>query len=361
MNIGYFVNFKWYPPETGGGIHTYQVVSQLAKRGHSICTIFYEYKIPNLTIYRQRYLLKFLKDMDVLYIRTHGTNGSLEAEKFTLLKILKLFSLPVVWEINAPLDELLTFGFSAKEIGKFHQKRALMAKLVDAAICVSKELKEYATKALGIKNCYVIPNGSDSSLFHPRKKQAGIYDGYDKYFKVIWTGSSRYTWQGFNIILRVAEKMSNIDKKVVFIIITEKNNLSHHYFDAKNIVVLDKKEYSVLPPYIASANAGLCLYHNYKWNGKFYFSPLKLFDYMACGLPVIATNIGQIAEVINDRENGILVEGNDVNKIVNDILFLKNNPEISKEISQEARNCIESYYNWPRVAYETEKVFSSLI
>jgi len=224
MNIGYIVNFKWYPPKSGGSVHAYQLALQLAKRGHSISTIFYdESRAPNLKIYRRRQFLRFLNDIDVLYIRTHGSFG---VEKFTLMKTLKLFSLPAIWEINAPLEELLTFGGTFKEIKWLNQKRILFAKLVNAAICVSKELKEYAVETLGIKNSYVVPNGSDCSLFCPEKKEEDIYKDYKECFKVIWTGSARYVWQGIDIILQIAKRMHLIDKKVIFIIITNKKNLT---------------------------------------------------------------------------------------------------------------------------------------
>ena len=106
--------------------------------------------------------------------------------------------------------------------------------------------------------------------------------------------------------------------------ITNKKYLQPSYFNQENVIILDQKKYSDMPPYIASADAGLCLYHNYRWNSKFYFSPLKLFDYMACGLPVIATKLGQISEVIKNKMNGILVNDNDIDEIIENILFLKN-------------------------------------
>src|SRR5262249_3886498 len=43
----------------------------------------------------------------------------------------------------------------------------------------------------------------------------------------------------------------------------------------------------------------------------FYFSPLKLFEYMACAAPVVAAALGQIAEVVRDGETGLLVPPGD--------------------------------------------------
>ena len=83
---------------------------------------------------------------------------------------------------------------------------------------------------------------------------------------------------------------------------------------------------------------------------------------MACGLPVIATNIGQIRDVIEDGRNGVLVNvNNDHNQIIERILFLKNNPEKAKQIGAEARKDVVNYYNWERVGEETEKVLKNLI
>jgi len=47
--------------------------------------------------------------------------------------------------------------------------------------------------------------------------------------------------------------------------------------------------------------------------------------------------------------------------IIENILFLKNNPGIAKDFGREGRNAIENYYNWERVAYEIEKVLKNIV
>jgi len=357
MQIGYLVNFQWYPPKSGGAVHAYQVATQLMRRGHAINSIYYDAPAPGLNIFRRRHLMRFIKTVDILYIRTHGAYGF---EKFTILKFLKPFSLPVVWEVNAPMEELLTNGKSKREVEYYKRKRRFQAKFVNAAICISKEMKDYACNELEIRNAEVVPNGSDKDLFSPLKKDAGIYSDYGDCFKLIWTGSAQYSWQGIELILEVARRIAEIDRKVIILLITKRRYLERRISPTENIIVLDEKDYFEVPTYIASADVGFCLYDNYSWFGKFYGSSLKLFDYMACGLPVIASGLGQIREVIRHGKNGILVD-NSVDEIIKQIFFLKNNPEIARRIGQEARQDVERYYNWERVGEETEKVLKSVL
>lgn len=358
MNIGYLVSFRWYPPQGGAAVHAYQVASKLAQRGHRIKTLFYWHEAPQLEVYRQRELFRFLRDIDVLYIRLHGDWAF---EKWTLLKALTLFRLPVVWEINSPLEELIARGMrTPKQVLSLNAKRRFLSKLVNAGICVSMQMKDYAMNYLGIKDAHMVPNGSDPQQFSPEKQDSSLYKEYSSRFKVLWSGSSDYSWQGVDIISDVAKKVYALDKEIVFVLITSVRHIRAHDIFDKNVVVIDQKEYLDFPPYIASADAGLCLYHNYGWNGRFYFSPLKLFDYMASGLPVIASDLGQISEVIMHLENGLLTD-NTIDNIVEQILFLKNNPLEAKRLGQKARETVQKYYNWERVAQETENILKSVV
>ena len=120
MNIGFFFNGRLYPPHAGGTVHAYQICSQLTKLGHRVATVFYDHEDPNLFIYRRTQLFKFLKEMDLLYIRIHG---SFDKEMMTILKFLQGGRKPVVWEVNAPLEEGLERGRNPKVVAKENKTR----------------------------------------------------------------------------------------------------------------------------------------------------------------------------------------------------------------------------------------------
>jgi glycosyltransferase involved in cell wall biosynthesis len=63
---------------------------------------------------------------------------------------------------------------------------------------------------------------------------------------------------------------------------------------------------------------------------QFYFSPLKIYEYMAAGLPVIASDIGQISELIEDKVNGLLVPPDDLNALTGCLEELWRSPHYVK-------------------------------
>ena len=357
MNIAFFFNDKIYPPKAGGTVHAYQIASNLTKRGHTVCSIFYDYPSPMLKNFRRSEFFKFLNFIDVVYVRLHGTFGQ---ELYTLLKVLTFLKKPVVWEINAPLEEGLSMGRSALHVKTLAFLRKNLARTVNAATCVTKEIEEYAKAELKIKNTYVVPNGSDPELFTPAKRRNDLYKEQGGSFKVIWAGTTYFNWHGFDVIEKIARKIYEQDKGITFILIGDKKGVLSPNELPPNMFFMDKKGYLELPEYIASADLGLCFYHTQP-GLRFYRSPLKLFDYMSCGLPVLATDIGQISEAVQNGKDGFLLKDNNIDDAVRHILFLKNNPALAQKMGQEGRKKVEEYYNWARAAEETEKVFRSVI
>lgn len=356
MNIGYLIDFKWNPPTGGGTVHAYQVAKHLMARGHKIHALNFYDLGPDVILYRQRQIIKFLKNIDLLYVRIQGSVG---VERWTLLKLLKPFSMPVVWEINSPLEELLTKGRTQAQVDRLNAQRKTMAKLVDTAICVSQPMQDYARQFLNIRDTHVVPNGSDPQMFSPEKRDGSVYPGLDDKFKVIWSGSANYSWQGVDLIIKTAQAMKTIDPSMVFILMTDPKELSSYGPLGGNIIVLPRQGYADVPKFLASADAALCLYHPHGWKDKFYFSSLKLYDYMASALPVIATDIGQISEALKHEHSGYLTN-NSIDEIIQYLLDLRNHPAEAKRMGQASRKAVEDFYNWERVGRETEKILMNV-
>jgi glycosyltransferase involved in cell wall biosynthesis len=78
----------------------------------------------------------------------------------------------------------------------------------------------------------------------------------------------------------------------------------------------------------------------------FYFSPLKLFEYMAAALPVVAARIGQIAEVIHDGVDGLLFAPGDAAALSASLDRLRRDPVLRTRIGAAARETIRRSHSW---------------
>ena len=362
MKIGFFY-VPYYPLTTSRSVHGYQLVKALRKRGHQILSCMGDGNPDCINFERSKSgALKLARQADVLYIRITGRPIHSFLEKSTLLKLTRPFSLPVVWEINAPVEEVranVSPGpYCDALIRSENRKRKALARLVDAGIGVSEVLKNYIQEFLHIKKAYYIPNGADPYLFDESQVEETALAHLKDTFKIFWTGNASTPWQGVELIIELARKMLTIDPDILFILIA--GDSLWDFPVLKNLLILREVPYVAAPHYLASADLCLCLYKPYDWiEYGFYGSSLKLFDYMAAGKPVIASDMGQLSVVIKHDVNGVLV-GQDVMSIIGSIRELKGNEQKRKLLGARARQDVINFYNWDRVAQQTEDVLQEV-
>jgi glycosyltransferase involved in cell wall biosynthesis len=78
----------------------------------------------------------------------------------------------------------------------------------------------------------------------------------------------------------------------------------------------------------------------------FYFSPLKVFEYMACGVPVAAPRAGQIADVIEEGETGVLYQAGDLDGLAARCTELIAAPERRARMGRAAATAVHARYTW---------------
>lgn len=94
----------------------------------------------------------------------------------------------------------------------------------------------------------------------------------------------------------------------------------------------------------------------------YYTSPLKLFEYMAAGVPIVASDLPSIREVLRHGENAWLVPPGDPKALAEGIRHLLENPDIAKMLAQQVGKEVQRY-TWKRRAatilphvFEAQKV-----
>ena len=86
--------------------------------------------------------------------------------------------------------------------------------------------------------------------------------------------------------------------------------------------------------------------------------PVKLFEFMAAGLPVIASKEGESASFVIEAQCGILVDPLDITEISEAILWLFNHPVEAEEMGKRGQQLIFNKYNWERESNVLLNVYS---
>jgi hypothetical protein len=74
--------------------------------------------------------------------------------------------------------------------------------------------------------------------------------------------------------------------------------------------------------------------------------PVKMFEYMAAGLPLVASNFPLWKSIIENNECGFCVDPDDYDQIRKKIRYLLNNHEKAFSMGLNGRKAIENYFNW---------------
>lgn len=187
---------------------------------------------------------------------------------------------------------------------------------VDVLVSVSNEMSLWMFTSSGRKADFILPCCYDDQLFYNKPEQRSILRrklGWSENVPVIVYAGGASHWQ------RIPEMMSllsKVQKKVIGLHIlflsTEVEMLESYAAEAGlitgQLAILNVPHDSVAD-WLSMADAGIVLRHDTTLNNV--ASPIKLAEYMACGLAVIATwGIGDYSTVLEEYGAGILLENN---------------------------------------------------
>jgi glycosyltransferase involved in cell wall biosynthesis len=96
--------------------------------------------------------------------------------------------------------------------------------------------------------------------------------------------------------------------------------------------------------------------NSFKSIGGFHGSPLKIFEYMAMGKPVIATPIGQIKDIIEDNISGRLIYSDQVEELKNAVIRLYEDKDYRDTLGKNARKVVMDNYTWEINARKIEDI-----
>jgi len=282
--------------------------------------------------------------IDVCIVRL---DGKCHAERLAEHIHARRPELPIIFEIHSPLEEQLVYPYSdadadtpegrAEWIARGNKIRSRLADVCAGAVCGSANMARYARQALGIERTLVSPNSANPSRFPSTPRPAGRFTAF-------WTGAAVYPWQGVDLVVEAARRAPDMG---FLIAATTPEGVPQRLPD--NVETVFGTPSANMPALYARVHAALVLYHEVPHSAwGFYGSPLKLYEALAAGVPIVGSDRGQIPATIGAAGCGIVVD-DDVDAVLAALGVLAADPDRAQAMGRAARAYAETH-TWDNAA-----------
>ncbi|MGR9037591.1 MAG: glycosyltransferase family 4 protein [Gammaproteobacteria bacterium] len=297
---------------------------------------------------------------DFIYERAalYGTAG---------VQLAQTFNVPLLLELNSPLAvEQSTYRRTAfGELAAIAEQWALSR--ADAILTVSEPLRQHVLEqGLESSRVHVLPNGVNASLFRPEPRDTESRTRWELGDDLVlgFVGGLR-PWHGVDILPLLLEQLIGRYPALRLVFVGEgplrsrlesdlrEKGLHHH------AVFTGALSHAEVPPLIRQFDVALAPYPEF--DHPFYFSPLKLFEYMGCGIPVVAAAAGQITQIVRHEETGLLYSPGDLAALTEYCDRLLGNPEEREILGRAAAKEIHARYTWDHNAERVVEIARKLI
>ncbi|MEZ5912481.1 MAG: glycosyltransferase [Paracoccaceae bacterium] len=247
--------------------------------------------------------------------------------------------IPVVTEVNAPLVveqseyRELVHGDAARAIeGRVFAQSELLA-------TVSRQVADYALgRGAPPEAVRVVGNGVDTARFHPGVEPVRFGAIPDGAFVVGFTGSLR-VWHGVDTLLRAFVTLRQACPDAHLLILGDGplrgwiEGFSEGAGIAQAVAITGWVDHADLAPLIAGMDVATA---PYPADDGHYFSPLKLYEYLATGRPVVASRIGQTAELLEGSQAACLLPPGDDMALAEALVALHADPARRAKMARAA-------------------------
>lgn len=391
MRIAYFADVR-FPLERANGIQTMETCYALAGRGHAVDLIvrpdtqapgrdpFVFYGLaPDARLRIERapvagpsaarrlgYLAFALgrsagrARSDLLMTRDLGVASA-------LLALPRALRPPVVYEshgyapdVAAALPELVATATrpTTRKLQRLARREASVWQHADGYVTITSALRSELERRFGVRpRIAVVPDGVRSNR-HTAEATSRTSS------RVVAYAGHLYAWKGVDVLLESMVRMPNVRGLIVGGHAAEPDlartrSLADRLGLRERVTFTGLVDPTRVPDLLSQADV-LVLPNTASAISTRFTSPLKLFEYMAAGRPIVASDLPSIREILRDGENALLVPPGNADALAGAVERLLADADLAAKLARTALAEAPSY-SWERRAERLEALFGEVV
>lgn len=377
MKVLYVASDQVVPGRTGGSVHVQEVAEGLAARGHELHAVVrgrsdaaragrvgaVSYHgvdwTPALGAFRWRartQVARLLDELrpDALMERYYnfGGEGVLSAAER---------GVPVLLEVNSPvLDHPGSWKAALDAALLVRPMRRYRERLCRAAGALVTPLLEIVP-AFARPKTEVVTWGANVASFHPGRRRQALRDelGVPRdAVAVVFCGSFR-PWHGVDV-LEAAARLLAARAELFFVLVGGPERGPGQGYRGQRLGVVD---YARMPDLLAACDIGVAPYDTRRLRQLrlgFYWSPLKVFEYMASGLPTVTIARAPLTEIVRAGQEALHFREGDAGDLARALVALAEDAALRQHLGASARERVVARYSWACHCAQLEGVLQRL-
>lgn len=268
-------------------------------------------------------------------------------------RLARATGLPLVLEVNAPLRQEAAAYRVLSDADLAARVEAAQLAQAHAVAVVSEPLREMViARGADPARVHVLPNGVDPAQFHPAVRGGKLRDRYGLSDRIVlgFVGRPR-PWHDLETLLAALRQLRAADERFHLLLVGQMPAELPARLAALGlagaVTQTGPVPHAAVPAHVAAMDVAVSPHPAL---ADFYFSPLKLVEYLACGVPTVAAAVGQPAQLIRHGETGWLYPPGDAAALADCVRQLLADPARARQVAWQGAAEVLGQYTWDRHA-----------
>lgn len=344
-----------------GYTHVMEIVKGLRRRGMKVDLLTPRYsasQTPSLmTRLREMLRVQVIASGKLLLSRIRGRDTCLYFRwhfgGVIIVPVALACRVPIVIEVNGPADDIRHAWPKIRVAAKWLMAiECSMLRRASRIIAVTPGLREWVLAVTSHCQVDVVPNGADATAFFPTSQASVPRRPYFVFFGALTR------WQGVSTMLAAAQD-SQWPAEVDLVIAgdgSERDLVTASETPGGHVKYLGRIPYADIPPLVRGSVGGFSVQSDFGGRAKTGLSPLKVYETMASGVPVVGSNQPYLAELIQKHRCGIVVPPDDPAALASAARYLFEHHGEAQSMGQRGCAAVRSNYSWDIRAGDTYQI-----